>query len=36
MDDKEIIVCSAHFACEAIVLQPDAAFGFSVILDDVA
>jgi hypothetical protein len=36
LDDEEVIVHSARFAHEAIILQPDARVGFAIVLDDIA
>jgi hypothetical protein len=35
LDDEEVIVRPARLAREAVVLQPDAAVGLIVVLDDV-
>jgi hypothetical protein len=32
---KRLVHCT-RFACEAVILQPDAGVGFAVVLDDVA
>jgi hypothetical protein len=36
LDDKKIIVRSAHPAREVVILQPDAGVGFAIVLGDVA
>jgi hypothetical protein len=35
LDDEEVIIRSAHFAHETIVLQPDVGVSFAIVLDDI-
>jgi hypothetical protein len=36
LGEEQIIVCSSHSTCEAVILQPDARVVFSVVFGDVA
>jgi hypothetical protein len=36
LDHEEVIIHSARFTREAVILKPDAGVGFAFVLDDVA